>query len=257
MSNQHSKSFPRTRIGTFDVGALSRTRHHVVALLECDVTRARAGLKDKRRQGHKASFTAYLIKAIADTVAKHPDVAGYLQGRRRRITFDDVNISILVEKELAGDRVPVPLVIEQASEQSVESITARIETAKAGRMAAGEVVLNRKTSAAERLYYHLPGVLRRAAWRYMLGRPKLIFGKMGNVAVTSLGMLGQVGGWFIHTSVHPLSIGIGAVVPKPWVVDGQIEIRDILHFTLLMDHDVVDGAPMIRFAADLVARIEA
>jgi len=35
--------------------------------------------------------------------------------------------------------------------------------------------------------------------------------KMGNVAVTSPGMVGKINGWFIHKAVHPVSFGPGSV----------------------------------------------
>jgi len=54
-----------------------------------------------------------------------------------------------------------------------------------------------------------------------------------------------------------LSLGVGAIVRKPWVMaDDRIEARDVLHLTLLMDHDVVDGADMARFVAAFVEGLE-
>jgi len=42
----------------------------------------------------------------------------------------------------------------------------------------------------------------------------------------------------------------------PAVVDDKIEIREILRMTILLDHDVMDGAPMARFKSDLTKNIE-
>ena len=61
---------------------------------------------------------------------------------------------------------------------------------------------------------------------------------------------------FIHKSVHPLSFGIGSIVKKPVVKNNQIQVRDILNMTILCDHDVMDGAPMVRFLNDLTKYIE-
>ncbi len=41
------------------------------------------------------------------------------------------------------------------------------------------------------------------------------------------------------------------IAQRPRVVGGHIEIRDILDLTVLADHNVVDGAPATRFAAEL------
>lgn len=79
---------------------------------------------------------------------------------------------------------------------------------------------------------------------------------MGNVIVTSVGMMGRISGWFIHKSVHPLSFGIGSILEKPWVVDGEIRVREILNMTVLIDHDFIDGAPMARFVQKLTRNLE-
>jgi pyruvate/2-oxoglutarate dehydrogenase complex dihydrolipoamide acyltransferase (E2) component len=90
----------------------------------------------------------------------------------------------------------------------------------------------------------------------MLSNPGFAYKKMGNAAVTSVGMIGKVNGWFIHRSVHPVSFGIGSVIKKPVVIDNEIRIRDILNMTVLVDHDLVDGAPMVRMLKDLTIYIE-
>lgn len=45
---------------------------------------------------------------------------------------------------------------------------------------------------------------------------------------------------------------VGGIAARPWMVDGEVCVRDILHLTLSFDHDVVDDAPAARFAARLV-----
>ena len=90
----------------------------------------------------------------------------------------------------------------------------------------------------------------------MLRNPKFAYKKMGNAVVTSLGMTGKLNGWFIHKSIHPVSFGVGAVIKKPVVIDNEIKIREILNMTILMDHDVIDGAPMVRFLKSLTGFIE-
>ena len=90
----------------------------------------------------------------------------------------------------------------------------------------------------------------------MLSHPKIAYKKMGNVVITSLGMIGKINGWFIHKSVHPISFGIGSILKKPVVIDDEIKIREILNMTILFDHDVIDGAPFARFLKDLVKSIE-
>lgn len=43
---------------------------------------------------------------------------------------------------------------------------------------------------------------------------------------------------------------------KNVVIDDKIEIGEIINFTVLFDHDVIDGAPMARFINELSKNIE-
>jgi pyruvate/2-oxoglutarate dehydrogenase complex dihydrolipoamide acyltransferase (E2) component len=69
-------------------------------------------------------------------------------------------------------------------------------------------------------------------------------------------MMGKINGWFIPISVHPLTFGIGSVIQKAIVVNNEVVIRDILNVTVLLDHDVIDGGPMVRFINDLAKSVE-
>jgi pyruvate/2-oxoglutarate dehydrogenase complex dihydrolipoamide acyltransferase (E2) component len=40
------------------------------------------------------------------------------------------------------------------------------------------------------------------------------------------------------------------------VVNNEVKVREILNMTILLDHDVIDGAPMVRFVNDLCRAIE-
>jgi pyruvate/2-oxoglutarate dehydrogenase complex dihydrolipoamide acyltransferase (E2) component len=79
---------------------------------------------------------------------------------------------------------------------------------------------------------------------------------MGNVAITSVGMIGKADGWFIPISVHPICFGIGRISKKPIVVNDKIEIREMLKITILLDHDVIDGGQMARFVGNLSDKLE-
>lgn len=79
---------------------------------------------------------------------------------------------------------------------------------------------------------------------------------MGNVAITSLGMYGKINGWFIPISIHPVCFGIGSIIKKPIVLYDQIEIREIINMTVLIDHDIIDGANAARFINLFIKDIE-
>lgn len=247
---------PPSRIATFDTSSLSNLRHHVSALLEFDVTESRKQLKELRRNGVNASFNGWLIKTISSVLYRNREATAFLVNRKKLIIFNDINVSVIIEKKSGETRVPVPVIIERAQEKSSSEITGEIESAKSLEMEDGAIVLNERARFYERLYYILPGFLRRGIWRIMLARPGFLFRKMGNVVITSVGMMGRINGWFIHKTIHPVSFGVGSVLRKPVVIGNEICIREILNMTILVDHDVIDGAPMVRFLNDLTRAIE-
>ncbi len=257
MKNQyHYKTIPQSRIATFDVYSAGITKHHVSALLEFDVTESRRKLSDLRKDGTNISFNGWLIKEISKTLERYPDAASFLYNKKKLIVFEDHHISFMVEKQLGDQRVPLPMVLEKVNTKSALDISREIEQVKSQAITEGDIVLAQKPKIYERLYYHFPGFLRRVFWRYMANHPKFAFKKMGNVSITSLGMIGKIKGWFIHKSIHPVSFGVGSVLKKPVVVDNDMKVREVLNVTVLIDHDVIDGAPMVRFLKELTKNIE-
>jgi hypothetical protein len=115
--SEYSK-IPRSRIATFDVFAVGMERHHVSAMLEFDVTGSRKHLQELRRNGTSISFNGWLIKTIADVLLQHREATAYRSGRKRLVLFDDINISVIVEKKSGSNRVPIPLVVVKASEKA-------------------------------------------------------------------------------------------------------------------------------------------
>ena len=255
-SNYSYKTIPKTRIATFDTFTMGLLKHHVSALLEFDVTENRKRLHELRRNGTNISFNAWMIKVISNVLQKHPEASAYLYNKKKLIIFNDINISILVEKKIENNRVPIAMVIEKTNEKSAQEITAEIESARSQELSDHDFAIGSKPTFFERLYFHLPGFLRRTIWRIMLRNPKIAYNRMGNAVITSVGMMGKINGWFIHKSIHPISFGIGSIIKKPVVTGNEIKIREILNMTVLVDHDIIDGAPMVRFLNDLTNQIE-
>lgn len=257
MTNYKIQEFPDSRIASIDVCETGKHKHHIAGLLEFDVTESRRKIRAHNRMNpRKISFNAWLINVIGSTIKKHETASAYLVGKKRVIIFEDINISVMVEKKLNGSRVPIPLVIEKADQTDAASITSKIADAKDQMLTKEDIVLQRKTKRIERLYYLLPRFLRLSFWHYSLKHPKFAFRKMGNVSFTSIGMFAKINGWFIPISIHPICFGIGCIMKKPVVVKDQIAIREILNVTVLIDHDVMDGAQMARFINDLKTNIE-
>ena len=252
--------FPKSRLGTIDLGRIARSKHHVAALLEIDVTDARSRLRVLRRKsGVPVSFTSWLIKTIATVISEHKEVHALLhRNRRKLVVFDEIDIAVIVEREVDGKLVPLPVVVERANRKTMAEIQQDIDAAKNRNVRnEGDYVLAEDGNAFRmKLYYRLPAILRVLAMKYILSRPLLRKKLMGTVILTSIGTKREIPGWFIHTSYHNLSIGVGSVLEKPWVVDNEIKIRQILNLTILLDHDVIDGAPMARFISYLTHLME-
>ncbi len=254
--NYRFQNINRSRIATFDIFDLGLRKHHIIAMLEFDVTESRVKLRELRKKGTMVSFNAWLIKVIGSVLKKHPEAAAYIYSKKKLVIFNDINVSMIVEKEIRDSKIPIPLVIEKTNEKSANDITNEIENAKSQRLNSDDIVLKRKSITYQKLYYHLPGFLRRLFWILLLKNPIFAYKTMGNVAVTSIGMIGKINGWFIHKSVHPISFGIGSILKKPVVIGNEIVIREILNMAILVDHDVIDGAPMVRLLDDLTNYIE-
>ena len=251
--------YPSSRVGTLDIGQLALRKHHIAGLLELDVTRALAEVRKQRSQGDGLSFFAWMVKTIASAIADNRCVHAQ-QGRgHSTVVFEDVDLSVMVEKVVEGERVPLPLLIRRANEKKAQEIHAEIQAAQRQevRDESDHVLTDSGPSrAAMRLYYALPQWLRLRALRWAMKSPHRRKAMMGTAIITSVGAPGHLPGWIIPKSVHNLCFALGSIAKKPWVVANRIEIRDILHLTVLFDHDVVDGMPAARFVAALAARIQ-
>jgi len=254
------KQFPSSRQSTLDVGYLGLRKHHVQALLELDVTRARQLIKDYRaRKKEGLSFTAWVIKCIGQAISENKSVHAVRRGKNKLVIFDDIDISIVVEKDFKGEKVPLPLVIREVNSKTITEIHREIRVAKEQPIASEEdyVLGENQYRWLMKLYVALPQFLRLLIWRgFILKNPFLIKKMAGTVVVTSVGMIGAVKGWVIPVSPLPLCFALGSIVRKPGVVKGQIEIREYLRMTILIDHDVIDGAPAARFVSRLTELIE-
>lgn len=254
-----SYTFPASRIGTIDLGRIGARKHHIAALLEVDVTTAVSLVRRRRIDGGRTSFFAWLTKTIGDAIAEYPHMHAMRKGKYRSVMFENVDISIMVEKRVDGRPVPLPLLVRATNRKSADEIHAEIEAAK-GRSIADEsdyVISDRSVSRVlMRLYYGLPQPLRLLAMRLILRNPHRAKRMMGTAIVTTTGAAGHLAGWVIPKAMHNLCFAIGPIVKKPWVVNGDIAVRTILHLTVLVDHDVVDGIPAARFFARLVNRIQ-
>ncbi|ANZ41537.1 hypothetical protein BBK82_41900 [Lentzea guizhouensis] len=77
----------------------------------------------------------------------------------------------------------------------------------------------------------------------------------GSFTLNNYGVLGVDGSAAIINHPEVAILGMGRILPRPWVVDGEIAVRHIVQLSLVFDHRVCDGGTaggFIRFVADCV-----
>src|SRR6266699_2058307 len=77
-------------------------------LLEVDVTRARAHLRDhKAKTGESLSFTAFIITCLARAVDESKSLHACRKGSKHLVLFDEVDVATAIEREVAGQKQPI------------------------------------------------------------------------------------------------------------------------------------------------------
>lgn len=245
--------YPHSRAFVVDAAHVAKGKHMIHGLVEFDVTKARALLREhKQRTGESLSFTAFILHCVGAAVAEDRMVHAVRDWRGRLVVFDDVDINTIVEIELEGRRFPLAHVLRAANRRSVRELHDEIRAVQAK----GDRNYDDRTVKRLRFYTRLPGFARRLAYRVVALSPQRQKQIGGTVSLTAVGMFGAGGGWGIPIPLYTLNITLGGISEKPAVVDGRIVPREFLDVTLSFDHDIVDGAPAARFANRLKGLVE-
>ena len=75
----------------------------------------------------------------------------------------------------------------------------------------------------------------------------------GTITITNVGVFGVDGGTPILNPGETAILAVGAVREMPWVVDGQLTVRQVCQLSLSFDHRIVDGQLGSEFLADIAA----
>jgi len=198
-----------------------RVSPHVNTVFEIDYTRV-AQLRGRRKQeyadrGVNLTYLAFIAKAVADGLRKHP-VVNSAVGRESTVFRRDINLGIAVALDW-GLIVPV---IHHADELSLLGIARAINDL-------GERARTKKLT---------PDDVQR-----------------GTFTITNPGGFGSVIGTPIINQPQAAILCVGAIEKQPAVitVDGTdtLAVRTKGMLALAFDHRIVDGADADRFMADV------
>jgi pyruvate dehydrogenase E2 component (dihydrolipoamide acetyltransferase) len=78
----------------------------------------------------------------------------------------------------------------------------------------------------------------------------------GTFTISNVSMLGMDGFTPVLNPPETGILGVGRVIEKPAVFNGEIAIRHMMTLSLTFDHRVVDGAPAMTFLKDLARYLE-
>ena len=203
---------------------LSRSRAEIpeaTVWVDVDATRlwqARAEMAGA--DGKAPSVTALLARFTLMALADHPLLASRLSDDAGEIiSYDGINLGIAADTD-RGLMVPV---IPRAHELSIAALDAALrevaETARTGRMD--------------------PARLRGSTF-----------------TLNNYGSLGVDGSAAIINHPEVAILGIGRIIERPWVVQGQIVPRRIAQLSLAFDHRVCDGGYAAGFLRRMTELIE-
>jgi len=245
-----TRPFPHSRRLVMDACEWGRKKHIIHALAEFDVTRARQLIRQHQaRTGEQLSFTAFAASCIGRVVAEDRVCHAYRK-RGKLVLFDDVDIAILVEHDVEGQKLATMHVIRAADKKPFREIHEEIRAAQK------DAVESRPDARKWKLYLALPGFLRRLLYWWMDRNPEGRKRLGGTVTLSAIGMAGKGTGWGIPIASATLQVTLGGIETKPGMVEGRIEPREFLSVTVSFDHDVVDGVPAARFVTRMRELVE-
>jgi pyruvate/2-oxoglutarate dehydrogenase complex dihydrolipoamide acyltransferase (E2) component len=227
---------------------ITRQRNIIHCITEVDISKARERIRNHfEKTGEKLSFTAYIVTCLAKIISQNPALNSFIRGRRI-ILLDEVTVSVLVERELEGEKVPEPIGISGAGTMSFYEVSTKIREAQKKQ---GERIgsLSGMTWVRFIPQFLLKTFIRIADKNLYLAK------KYGKIAVTAVGMNASYPLWFIPHGSATVLLTIGSINRKTVYIEGEFTAREYLCLTVSFDHDIIDGAPATRFMNQLIEKI--
>nr|WP_321465858.1 2-oxo acid dehydrogenase subunit E2 [uncultured Desulfobulbus sp.] len=236
--------YPTLRNAILDIMAEGRRKNIINLLLRVDITTLWEELERLRKNGAaRPTLTACVSQVFAATIDADRSLQAYRLGRKKIVIFDEVDLAMMVEREIEGRLLPVVHIIRGANHKDVQEIDQSLRRAKIAKL--GE---HGPLSRLEHFFFTLPRLLRRLVWWYLRRDPYAFKQLAGTVGITSMGMHVQGSAVVLPITPMSLTLSIGSLEQGWQVVDGKPVERHLLQLNLGADHDVIDGAPLMRFA---------
>jgi pyruvate dehydrogenase E2 component (dihydrolipoamide acetyltransferase) len=197
---------------------------HVTQFDDADITGILA-LRKKyvaayEKKGARLTVTTFILKAVADTLKKHPTLNSSLDEVTQEIVLKEyVHLGIAVDTE-AGLIVPV---LRDADKKDLAQLSKELEE-----------------------------LATKARDRKVTGEDL----KGGSFTISNQGGIGGAHFTPIVNKPEVAILGLGKGAAKAVVREDKIESRMILPVALSYDHRVIDGGVAARFIVDLVKAIE-
>jgi pyruvate dehydrogenase E2 component (dihydrolipoamide acetyltransferase) len=172
----------------------------------------------QEQTGLKVSYTAIMAYVVARELAKFPMLNSSFNGDEI-VQWEDVNLGIATSLE---DYLIVP-VVKEAQTRDLK----------------GTVV-------------EMARLLDRARSHKL--EPAEMSGS--TFTISNLGMFGIEEFTAIINPPEAAILAVGKMMDTPVVINGKVEIKPIVKFTLGVDHRIIDGAMAAKFLADLKATME-
>ncbi len=216
---------------------------------EVDITEPRKLIKEYfEKTGEKLSFTAYIVSCLVQVVKQYPYSNSFIR-RNKIILLDDITISVLIERELHGEKVPEPFVINKAQLKTYKQIHNEIREAQ-------NISSDKMGSLSNSKWLNLiPGFLLKAFIK-LSDKSIVMAKKYGKVAVTAVGMFSKEPVWFIPHGSGTVLITIGSISKKVVAYNNEIVSREHLCITASFNHNIIDGAPAARFMNQFIETIK-
>lgn len=241
--------YPRLRNFILDVMAEGRRKNTIHLLFEAEVAPMRRHLA---AQAERISLTSYLAKSLACAVNENRAMHAYRHGRSKLTVFDDIDLAFMVERDIGGATLPVNFIVRAAQRKPAAEIHAELQGAKHAPLGQGGPM-----SAVEKYFFELPRPLRRIVWFFIRRDPAMFKDLIGTVGITSMGMHAQGAALILPITPMTLTLSIGAISRKLVLENGQPVEREFIQLNLGADHDIIDGAPLMRFSTRFKAMLEA